>query len=171
MLTTLLSTLTYTLPYLILTTIGLLPRFLATYFTGLKTLELAHASTLPGVALLLLPLGYSAARFYLPAASSAFSAVKPTTYVIDSEFDPVTASLSQTMHRNIMWHLYLPARTQETLNRVAIVALLTLTSCSFWTWVEVEGTESVGATGWAVVWSFGSIVTGGVLGWVGGLLD
>lgn len=169
--TSLLSTLTYTLPYLFLTLTGLLPRFLATHFTYLKTLELAHATTLPGVAILLAPLGYAATRFYLPAAASPFSAAAPTTYILDAEFDPITASLSQTLHRNLLWHLYLPQRSQEVLKRITTAGLLTLAAGAFWIWVEIEGTEAVGAVGWASVWATGAVLTGAVMGWVGGLGD
>lgn len=169
--TTALSTLLHALPYTLLTISGLLPTFLATHLSGLKTFEIAHASNLPGIAFLLLPLGLASARFFLPAAASAFSQAESTTYTISSDFDPITASLSQTLHRNILFHLYLPARAREVLRRTVVAAGLVVGSGAFWAWVEVEGTEGVGAMGWAGVWGVGVVLCGGVLGWVGGLLD
>lgn len=145
--------------------------FLATHFDRLKTLTVAHASNLPGTAVLLTPLGIAAARFFLPAAASPFSSVQPTTYVIERDFDPVTASLSQTLHRNVLWHLYLPARAQEVMRRIFVAVTMTFLSEAFWAWMEIDGVEAAGAVGWAGLWGLGAAATGLTLGWCGGLTD
>lgn len=166
-LTTFLSSLLYTLPYLLLTSTGILPTFLATHFNGLRTLEAAHAATLPGIALLLLPLGWAATSFFFLPAAHPLASSGPTSVTLP--FDPVTASLGQTLHRNIFWHLYMPARTQEATKRIVVAYLLTVGYTAFWSWMEVDGVEPLGALGWASVWGLGSLLTGSILGWVGGL--
>lgn len=165
--TTLVATLFYALPYIGLTITGVLPLFLATHFSGLKTLEVAHASTLPGVAALLLPLGFAATLFFFVPTAHSLASAEDTVYMM--EFDPVSATLGQTLHRNILWHLYLPARTQELSKRVLSAAVVTMGYTAFWAFVEIEGVELVGALGWASVWTLGALLAGGGLAWIGGV--
>lgn len=57
------------------------------------------------------------------------------------------------------------------IRRIFILAALTVLGGGFWAWIEVEGTEVLGAVGWSSVWAIGAVVTGLVDGYVGGLTD
>lgn len=163
----------YALP-VVVSLVTWLPSHLAVSFDGLKTLDAAHSATLSLTLILLLPFGYCALDFLFTPAASTASTV-PVIATADGEktileFDPETATLTQTLHRNIFWPMYLPARTQELLKRTTLLTLWTIANTWFLAFTEVEGAEVLGAAGWASVWGVGAASTGAMLGWVSGVV-
>lgn len=169
----LVATAMYAIPT-VLSLVTWLPVHLAVNFEGLKTLDPAHDATLYSMLLLLLPLGISATDF-LFTSTAAYSSTIP---VLASgagaestilEFDPETATLTQTLHRNILWHKYLPAREQALFSRAATLTLWTIASTWFLGWVEIEGCDALGALSWAGMWGLGAAATSAMLGWIAGV--
>ena len=79
-------------------------------------------------------------------------------------FDPQTATLKETLWYNV-WGF-------SHVERVFISRTGTLVAVTFlYSWLQVyasvEGAESVGAAGWAVVWATAAWLTGLAYSWVG----
>jgi hypothetical protein len=155
-----------------------LPVHLATYFDGVRTLEPAHTAVFWTMLLSLFPMGYAARNFiFNPLANdNTVTLVNKATLAYSSgdkvevlEFDPETATLTQTIHRNLFWHMYLPPRTQELLRRAVLAVGWTVANTAFKAYIEVEGAELAGALGWAGVWGVGSSAAAGMLGWIAGV--
>lgn len=155
-----------------------LPVHLATYFSGLRTLEPAHTAVFWWMLGSLLPLGLAARAFFFhPLANSnsitlvnkASLAYSGHEKVAVLEFDPATATLTQTIHRNVFWHRYLPPRTQELLRRTVLATGWCVANTAFKAYVEVDGAELPGALGWGGVWGLGTAMAAGMLGWIAGI--
>lgn len=155
-----------------------LPVHLATYFSGLRTLEPAHTAVFWWMLVGLLPLGWAARNFffYPLANTNAITLVNKASLAYSGhekvavlEFDPETATLTQTIHRNVFWHRYLPPRTQELLRRTMLATAWTVANTAFKAYVEVDGAELPGALGWGGVWGSGTVLAAGMLGWIAGV--
>lgn len=154
-----------------------LPLHLASTFYGLKTLEPAHSTSLPTALLILFQTGLFATDFLFNSTVAyastipvhATAALTGKAHGATLEFDPRTATLGQTLHRNVFWHRYLPARTQELLKRVTLLVAWTAANTAFLAVSEVEGAEVLGAVGWAAVWGASAALTGAMVGWIAGV--
>jgi len=167
--TSLLGAITYVLPlYLSMTT--WLPIHLIVHFTGLKTLDPAHSSSLPTLLLPLIsiPVGYATCKYLFAPAAVDLAASFSSASEQDTIFDPETATFTETLAWNFLFWRRLPPRAREILKRTALLTLWTAANTAFHGWAEVEGAEGYGALGYAGVWSAGAALTGIVLGWVGG---
>jgi len=155
-----------------------LPTHLATYFYGLRTLEPAQTAVFWSMLLTLFPIGYAARNFiFHPLANtSSITLVNKATAAYSSgkrvevlEFDPETATLFQTVHRNVAWWTYLQPRTQIWVSRTALLTSWIVANTAFKAFMEVEGAELLGALGWSSVWGLGTLMASGVLGWIAGV--
>lgn len=155
-----------------------LPLHLATHFAGLRTLEPAHTAGFSTMLLALFPAGYAARQlFFTPlATATAVTLVNKASLAYSSgetakvlTFDPVSATLTQTIHRNVFWHRYLPPQTQLLLERTALVAGWTAANTAFKAYLEVDGAEVVGALAWGGVWGVGITGAAAMLGWIAGV--
>lgn len=164
--TTFLGAITYVMP-LYASMLTWLPYHLIVRFSGLRTLDPAHNSSLPALATIALPIGYASCKYlFAPAAVDLVA-----TMSSDEEediFDPETATFGETLAWNIFFWRRLSPRAREILKRTFLLSAWTVANTSFHGWAEVEGAEGTGALGYAAIWSAGSTLTGLMLGWVGG---
>jgi hypothetical protein len=148
-----------------------LPKYMIIHFDGLRSLERAHNS---GIFLLLVlfgPLGYAATQFiFVPAIGSASNpgitdpALKPENV----PFNPETATLAQTIAWNVGFgESGLTPRGEILLKRTAILATSSFISTFARAYVIIEGTELLGALGWASVWGTAAALVGVAYAWVG----
>ncbi|PFH55628.1 hypothetical protein XA68_17917 [Ophiocordyceps unilateralis] len=137
-----------------------LPRILVVYFPGLPSLEPAYAASYADV----LP-----ATGLFGAAASALiyapSATTPRDAADRKHFDPVTATLGETVRWNLWGY---SSRTKIAVCRTAAAMLLvgvnTYLSCTR----TMYGVETPGAVAYAAVWVVAALCSGLALGLVGG---
>ena len=138
-----------------------LPSFLVIHFDGLRTVAQAHNSQIPSLVLSSIPIGYAVSDFIL----WHYISVQPNTGdAVQTAFNPATATLSETFFYNVWGY---SKRTRVLLSRTLTLAVLTGLNTWFRTWTSLEGAESVGAAGWAGVWTVATIIVGAVFSWVG----
>lgn len=148
-----------------------LPAYMVVHFDGLKSVAKAHDSALLLLFALFGPVGYAATQFiFVPAVGSAGNPgiTDPKLKPELAPFDPETASLGQTVAYNLGLKQSGFTRRAEILTKRTV----TLVTCSFLntfvrSFVTIEGTELVGALGWASVWATGAALVGAALSWVG----
>ncbi|KAG4222753.1 hypothetical protein PC116_g28774 [Phytophthora cactorum] len=135
----------------------LLPSYLVVYFTSLPTIASAHETTYVGLLPVTLALGFAARAFiFTPAEATASSRDKP--------FDPVSASLRETVRWNFWgWS----AQTKVVIQRTALLMLISGADTFVQTRFTVKGVETPGAAAWSSVWVIAAAVTGLALGAVG----
>lgn len=148
-----------------------LPTYMIIHFDGLRSLERAHNT---GILLLLAlfgPLGYAAAQFiFVPAVGSPGNPgiTDPTLKPGVVPFNPETATLGQTLAWNLGLGEHGFTRRGEILfKRTATLAASSFISTFFRAYVIVEGTELLGALGWASVWGIAAALVGVAYAWVG----
>lgn len=131
-----------------------LTAFLAPRFTGLKTFENAHNVVLPALITYAIPLGWSARTFLFSPSTAA----RPNLANIrQAGFNPETATLGETFAHNIWgWNL----RTKVLIKRTAILMLMQGLNCWLRIFVTVEGSEGIGAAGWAAMWITATALVG-----------
>ncbi|CZT18622.1 uncharacterized protein RCC_04466 [Ramularia collo-cygni] len=148
-----------------------LPTYMIVHFDGLRSLERAHNT---GILLLLAlfgPLGYAATQFiFVPAIGSPGNpgitdpALKPGKVA----FDPQTATIGQTVAWNLgLGESGLTHRGEILLKRTATLAASSFISNFVRSYVIIEGTELLGALGWASVWGSAAALVGLAYAWVG----
>ena len=138
-----------------------LPVHLVIYFDGIRDISGAHSAALPFLIMSFLPVGYAAREFLFTPATGAKRDLED---IKNLSFNPVTATLSETVQYNVWGH---SKRTRTLIKRTAtLVAVSGLN-----TWVQIyftiEGTEGYGAAGWAGVWATAAALTGVLFWWVG----
>ncbi|KAI0481105.1 hypothetical protein GGR56DRAFT_305056 [Xylariaceae sp. FL0804] len=109
-----------------------------------------------------LALGWAARAFvFTPGAAAPPDTEQDAR---DRAFDPVSASLAETVRWNVWgW----PTPTKVVLRRTALLMAVTGVNTFLQTWLTVRGVEATGAAAWAGVWVFASAVAGLGLGAVG----
>ncbi|KAB8659328.1 hypothetical protein FH972_026217 [Carpinus fangiana] len=173
---TLLASAVYALPLLLSLTTWL-PTHLILHFDGLRTLDPAHDANLAILVSLMLPTGFLASRFLFdPLASPALAAAEQLVKqagpddgveTAGTSFDPVTATLVETLAWNLLWWRRYSPRGRELVRRMLLLVIGTGACAGMKAWAEVKGVDAQGAVGWAAVWIVGAGASGGVLGWVG----
>ncbi|OCL08082.1 hypothetical protein AOQ84DRAFT_293849 [Glonium stellatum] len=160
--TTLLGTAIYSVVLYTALKAGLLT-FMVTHF-DLPTVAPAHSVSLIQLVAALFPVGW-AVRGFLLAPSLGVQ-----THLGDakaSAFNPATASLAETLRHNVWgWS----KQTKVLLTRTAVVAAMVAAN----TTVRVsalEGTDAVGALGYAGVWVLAGALSAVMFGWVGDVGD
>ncbi|KAF2805069.1 uncharacterized protein BDZ99DRAFT_501954 [Mytilinidion resinicola] len=136
-----------------------LTTFLVSHFT-VATLEPAHAATLQLLIATMLPVGWAAQSFLF---TPSFGAQPSAGDAADAAFNPATATLAQTVRHNVWgWS----KRTKVLVQQTAVLAALTGSHTTRMAWAN-EGTDLVGAAGYAGVWVLAGLLAGGLFGWVG----
>jgi hypothetical protein len=145
-----------------------LPSFLITHFEGLVTLSTAYETSLPILLASMVPVGYAVREFIFSpstaAAAAAESAASGKSSASSPAFNPVTATLGETVLHNVWGY---NRHTKVTLQRTATLVGLVLGN----TWLQgtltVAGIDPVGAAGWAGLWAGAGLASGAVFWWVG----
>ncbi|KAF2222752.1 hypothetical protein BDZ85DRAFT_131653 [Elsinoe ampelina] len=137
-----------------------LPSYIIGNFDLIRTVEAAHALSLPILATACLPLGNAAKDFLF----------NPSTYnsrgTRVEEFDPQTATLGETFAWNVGlsgWGL----REDVLVGRTVMLILLTIGNSLAKIWGTVEGAEILGAVGWGSVFAAAHGLAGVGIGYVG----
>lgn len=145
-----------------------LPNNLVLYFEGIPTITPAADATFlgfgtPTTQLLSLLFGLAARTFIF----TPFLATPPTSEdQKNAEFDPVHASLGQT----VAWNLWgYTTRTKVSLIRTAVAMLFTGVGTFLDTTLAIKGVEPYGAAVYAGVWVIAALVTGLSLRYVGSI--
>jgi hypothetical protein len=134
-----------------------LPVSLATYFSGIPSVAAVHSATPITLLPLTLPIGLAAKTFiFTPAAAASSEAA--------AAFDPVTASLTETLWYNLWGY---SARSKVFVQRTLVLVLLCFTHTFIQTLVTIRDVEAPGALAYAGVWAVAAGTTGTVLGLVG----
>jgi len=138
-----------------------LPVHLVTYFDNVRSLEAAHSAQIPALGLTFVPLGWAASTFLFAPSTAAQMSLND---IRSTSFNPATASLSKTIQHNVWgWN----KGTKVAISRVTVLAAMVGLSTSIRVWGTIEGSEGLGAVGWASVWVVASVINGAVLRWVG----
>lgn len=161
-----------------------LPAFLAVHFEGLRSLARLHGSEIPRLLLFMSPLGWAMQDFVFTAVTTAGAGPASTSTGKDgsggkesraasssttdaSPFDPVTASLSETIWYNLLFWRRWDSRTKVLVERMITVVTVAAVSTSVQTFNTLEGSDMFGAIGWAGLWAVANIMVAFVFGWVG----
>jgi len=138
-----------------------LPVHLVTYFDGIHSLEGAHNVQLPPLVLTLFPLGWAARTFLFSPSTAAQTSLADAR---KGAFNPATATLGSTVERNVWgWSKGTKVVIQRTATLAALAGLMTWIRV----WKTLEGSDGVGAFGWASIFVAASMVNGAVMRWVG----
>ena len=134
--------------------------YLVTHFDGIRDIGAAHGAAFPFLIWSFLPVGYAAREFLF---SPSAGAKKDTSDVKREAFNPVTATLGETVVYNLWGY--------SKKNRVLIIRTATLATVSWLSsWYQiyftVEGAEGYGAAIWSGIWAFAAVVTGAAFAWV-----
>lgn len=145
-----------------------LPLHMIEHFDNLRTLSVAHDSTIYKLAGLFVPAGLAAMHFlFLPTVSasnkllSAFDAVTK-----DEPFDAENATLTQTIAYNLGLKEELSAKTEVLIKRTTALALVSAINTFIRVFGTIEGAEITGALGWAALWTGAIAIVGVVFRWV-----
>ncbi|KEY70262.1 hypothetical protein S7711_04370 [Stachybotrys chartarum IBT 7711] len=159
--TTALSSAIYTVT-LVLSLRLFLPRILILYFDRIPSLEPAYAASYAATLPVTLLLGAAASAFIFTPFAATGKAKEDDRI---GEFDPVEASLSETVWWNFWGYT---AKAKVVIRRTAIVMLLTGVNTYLNCTRTMYGVESKGALAYALVWVAAAFGTGVSLGLVGG---
>lgn len=156
--TTLLGTAIYSVVLYTALKAGLVT-FMVTHF-DLPTVEPAHSVSLPQLVIALAPVGWAVRGFLLAPSLGA------QTHIGDakaSAFNPATATFTETLRQNVWgWS----KQTKVLLTQTAVLATMVAANTA----VQVsalEGTDVVGAVGYAGVWVLAGLLSAVMFGWVG----
>lgn len=160
LLTTLLSTAIYAVT-LVLSLRFLMPRILVLHFNGIPSLEPAYSASYAAVLPTTVLFGLAASTFiFAPFAATG----EDEEDVKIEEFDPVTASLGQTVRWNLWGYT---AKAKVIIRRTASAATLTGISTYLACTKNLYGVEPIGAAAYASIWISSAILSGFGLGLVG----
>lgn len=159
--TTALSTTIYTV-ILVLSLRLILPRILVLYFSGLPTLEPAYSASYAAVLPVTLAFGAAASVLIFAPFATTGKAKEDDKL---NEFDPVSASLGETVWWNTWGYT---AKTKVIIRRTVMAAFVTGVNTYLASTMTIYGIEPAGAAAYASVWVFAALCTGVGLGLVGG---
>ncbi|KAF2274927.1 uncharacterized protein EI97DRAFT_459880 [Westerdykella ornata] len=141
---------------------SLLNTFLVSHF-DIPTLEESHTETPLSLAVKLAPAGLAARSFLLNPSFGAQSGARTPTRA----FDPATATLSETLRYNF-W--FFTKRTRTLIKQTAVISAFMLVNTALRT-LTLQGSDAVGATGYAAGWVLATVVTAAWWLWVGDTED
>jgi hypothetical protein len=148
-----------------------LPTYLVVHFDGLRSLEKIHNSGIWLLLALFGPLGYAATQFiFVPAIGDAGNPgpIPDKKQARQLRFDPENASLAQHFAHNLGLNADgLTPRGKVLFKRTIILAASSFVSSFTRSYVTIEGTDLLGALGWASVWSTAAALVGVAYAWVG----
>ncbi|KHN99586.1 uncharacterized protein MAM_02439 [Metarhizium album ARSEF 1941] len=161
LLTTVLSTAIYTVT-LVLSLRFLMPRILVVYFSGLPSLEPAYSASYTNSLPVTVLFGLAASAFIFAPFANTGKAKEDSRI---EQFDPVSASLAQTVWWNFWGYT---AKTKVLIRRTAFAVLLSGVGTYLACTRAMYGIESTGATAYAGLWAAAALFVGVGLGLVGG---
>jgi hypothetical protein len=148
-----------------------LPTYLVVHFDGLRSMEKIHNTGIWLLLALFGPLGYAATQFiFVPAIGNPGNPgpIPNKAAARNLRFDPETASLSQHVAHNLHFNPEgLTPRGKILLKRTLILATSSFVSSFTRSFVTIDGTDILGALGWASVWSTAAALVGVAYAWVG----
>ncbi|KAF2758029.1 hypothetical protein EJ05DRAFT_486093 [Pseudovirgaria hyperparasitica] len=146
----------YTVIILLALRVGL-NSFLINNFGDIPSLAARDLTNAANLVFIFLPVGWAVREFILDP--SLGSEAQPTLKdVVDSAFNPATASLTETMEHNVG---SLSKRTKVVFRRTALLSTLALANTTIQVFTRVKGAELVGAVGWAALFAMPAWVVGG----------
>jgi hypothetical protein len=134
-----------------------LPLYLTTYFEDIPSVAVAYSASPISLLPVTILFGLASKSFIFTPAAAATS----STHV----FDPVTATLSETVLYNV-WGGYSP-RVKMVAQRTAASVLVAGVNTLVQSFVTIEGVEFGGAAIYSGIWAAAAGITGIVLGLVG----
>ncbi|CAK4032618.1 uncharacterized protein RCC_04466 [Lecanosticta acicola] len=142
--------------------------WMVTYFDGIRDLQRAHDTEVWALLALFAPLGFAATQFiFVPAIGSpgnpGLDIVSP---VPQRRFDPKTATLSETIARNLGRQEGFSRRTEILAKRTLTLAACCFVNTFVRSYVTIEGTELIGALLYSGVWSTAALASGLAFGYV-----
>lgn len=156
--TTLLGTAIYSVVLYTALKAGLVT-FMVTHY-DLPTVEPAHSVSLLQLVIALAPVGWAVRGFLLTPSLGA------QTHISDakaSAFNPATATFTETLRQNVWgWSKQTKVLLTQTAVLATMVAANTAVRVS-----ALEGTDAVGAVGYAGVWVLAGLLSAVMFGWVG----
>ncbi|KXT09441.1 hypothetical protein AC579_5984 [Pseudocercospora musae] len=148
-----------------------LPQYMVVHFDGLRSVQKAHDTTQFLLLAVLGPVGYATTQFiFVPAIGSAANPglTDPKLKPEKVPFNPETATFSETLAWNLGFsEAGFSHRAEILAKRTFMLAASAFINTFIRAYVTIEGTEIVGAIGWASVWSFAAGLTGFAFSWVG----
>ncbi|KAL1297018.1 hypothetical protein AAFC00_004612 [Neodothiora populina] len=134
-----------------------LPVYMIKHFDEVRSLEAAHNATLPILLIACIPIGYAAKNFlFKPSIAAARPLIDP--------FDPVTASLPDTVRYNLGVGLH-SSRASILTTRTTLLIVNAAINTFVRVFGTVEGTDALGAAGWAGLWSAAALMVGVGFAW------
>ena len=140
-----------------------LPVYIVTHFDEVRTMQGAHDASVPSLIAVLVPVGIATAQFlFTPAIGSRGNpgltdpALKPEV----TKFNPENATLGETLAWNIGFGKDGFTKRAEVLaKRSAVLVASSVINTFVRTILTVEGSETIGALGWAGVWGLAAALT------------
>ncbi|KAK5109194.1 hypothetical protein LTR62_007279 [Meristemomyces frigidus] len=146
-----------------------LPVYLVQNFDGLRSLEGAHNASIPMLVLSFLPLGWATVQFlFTPVVGSHGNPgiTDPALYPEKLPFDGEAATFSDTIAYNLGFSDGFSKRAETLFKRTAVLIACSTANTFTRVLLTVEGSEPVGAAGWASVWGVAALMTSVVYGFV-----
>lgn len=148
-----------------------LPVHLVTHFDGVRSFQKAHDATIPLLIAVMIPVGWATAQFLFTPTIGARGNPGLTDPELKPEmvkFNPETATFGETVAFNIGFGEDGFSKRAEVLaKRTAVLIACSVTNTFVRVLTTVEGTEPVGAIGWAGVWGIAAALTSLAYAWVG----
>ncbi|OCK76692.1 hypothetical protein K432DRAFT_335209 [Lepidopterella palustris CBS 459.81] len=136
-----------------------LPTFIVQHFE-VVTVANAHESTIFSLAILFIPVGWAAQMFLLTPSWGAQTKLGDAAA---SAFNPTTASLGETVKHNVWgWSKRTKALAKQTAVVLVMVYVNTVHKVS-----TLEGTDPIGAVGYAGIWVAANVLVAAMFEWVG----
>lgn len=139
----------------------ILPRVFVLYFGNLSTVEPAYNATHTTVLPVTLLFGIAASAFLFPSFATT-GKTKDDDKV--RQFDPVDASLGQTVWWNVWGYT---TKTKVLIRRATLAVFATAVGTYLSTTATLSGVDCHGAMAYAAVWSTATLLTSIGLGFVG----
>ncbi|KAK4552511.1 hypothetical protein LTR86_010355 [Recurvomyces mirabilis] len=146
-----------------------LPVYLIVNFDGLRSLDKAHNASVPMLIGSFLPLGWATLQFlFTPVIGSKGNPglTDPNIYPEKAPFDPETATLIDTVAFNLGYSDGFSKRAEVLVKRTAVLVACSAANTFTRVLLTVDGSEPVGAAGWASVWAVAALLTSVAYGYV-----
>lgn len=136
-----------------------LPVYMLLHFDEVRSLDAAHNATLPILVIACLPIGYAAKNLlFKPSIAASRAVVHP--------FVPAEATFFETLE----WNLGLGKHSDRTsilTSRTGLLVGVSVLNTVVRVFGTVEGTDLLGALGWAGLWGAAALGVGVGFAWVG----
>ncbi|KAK5122270.1 hypothetical protein LTR85_004181 [Meristemomyces frigidus] len=148
-----------------------LPVHLVAHFDGIRSMQHAHDATVPLLVGMLIPIGWATSQFLFTPMIGARANPGITDPALKPEkvkFDPETATFGETVAFNLGYGPDGFSKRGEVLaKRTAVLISCSVMNTFVRVFMTIEGTEPVGAAGWASVWGLAAALTSVAYAWAG----